>query len=128
MRIDVAAGSPDDVPAEGCRAFNAPHVRRHGWTPIKPSVFRDGRTRPAGGVMAHCCAAWVHVLMFWPPEDLRGQGLGAHLDTFGFQARPFHEKQGCRRFGELPGRPPGGARYFMMRRFDGAAGETHVQA
>ena len=146
MRIEVTSGSLSDVLAEGFRAFNAPHVGPHGWTPIQLSVFREGETRPAGGIVAHCYAAWVHVRMFWLPEDLRGQGLGArllrrveqdaagrgcigaYLDTFSFQARPFYEKQGYRQFGQLPDCPPGGARYFMMKRFDGARGETHVQA
>lgn len=146
MHTVLTTSSLDEVLHAGFQAFNAPHVGPHGWTPIRLSAFRDGETRPAGGILAHCYAAWVHVLMFWLPEDLRRQGhgarllrqveeqaqapgcIGAYLDTFSFQARPFYQKQGYRQFGELPDCPPGGARYFMMKRFDGATGETHVQA
>ena len=146
MRIEVTAGSLEEVLSEGFRAFNGPHVGPHGWMPLQLAVFRDGDRQLAGGIVAHCYAAWVHVTMFWLPEDLRRQGLGAkllrevereaaargcigaYLDTLSFQARPFYEKQGYRLFGELPDCPPGGARYFMMKRFDGAAGGKDVQA
>jgi hypothetical protein len=41
-----------------------------------------------------------------------------YLDTYSFQARPFYERAGYRLFGELPDHPPGGAKYYLAKRFD----------
>jgi GNAT superfamily N-acetyltransferase len=132
-----------DVLVAGFEAFNGPFVGPHGWKPLRLMVFRDGEDAPAGGLLGHRYAAWLHVLMFWLPEDLRrgrlgsellrraedwarGEGcVGCYLDTLSWQARPFYEKQGYRCFGEIPDSPPGHSRYFMMKRFDG---DTHVPA
>ncbi|MBY0339226.1 MAG: GNAT family N-acetyltransferase [Acetobacteraceae bacterium] len=124
-----------DVLVAGFDAFNGPVVGPHGWKPLRLMVFRDGEDAPAGGLMGHRYAAWLHVLMFWLPEDLRRDGLGSellrraedwaraegcvgcYLDTLSWQARPFYEKQGYTLFGELPDSPPGHSRFFMMKRF-----------
>jgi hypothetical protein len=39
------------------------------------------------------------------------------LDTYNFQARPFYERAGYTVFGELPDHPPGGAKYYLAKRF-----------
>ncbi len=124
-----------DVLVEGFRGFNGPFVGEHGYKPLRLMVFRDGEETPAGGIQAHCYAAWLHILMVFLPEDLRGQDLGtlmfdrveaeaqargcigAYLDTLSWQARPFYEKRGYTLFGTLPDSPPGHSRYFMMKRF-----------
>jgi ribosomal protein S18 acetylase RimI-like enzyme len=49
-------------------------------------------------------------------EALRLGCHSAHLDTFGFQARPFYERNGYRVFGELPDYPEGYTRYYMVKR------------
>ncbi len=72
--------------------------------------------------------------LFHLPGDLHRQGLGkellrraedearacgcvgAHLDTFSFQARGLYEKQGYAAFGALPDCPPGHARFFLSKR------------
>lgn len=123
----------------GFEAFNGPHVGPHGYRPLRLMLFRDGEDTPAGGIQGHCYAAWLHMLMVYLPEDLRRRGLGAqlvariesearargcigaYLDTFEWQARPFYEKQGYRLFGTLPDCPPGRSRYFLMKRFDEGA-------
>jgi len=133
----------EDVLYEGFVAFNGPFIGPHGYKPLRLMVFRDGEDAPAGGIHGHCYAAWLHVVMFYLPEDLRRGGLGAqllrraeeearargcvgvYLDTLSFQARPFYEKQGYTLFGTLPDNPPGHSRYFMMKRLDG---DTHVPA
>jgi GNAT superfamily N-acetyltransferase len=138
MRVELSEAEQTpllDVLVAGFEAFNGPHVGAHGYKPLRLMVFRDGEDAPAGGLQGHCYAAWLHVLMFWLPEDLRRHGLGAkllaraeaeaqargcvgaYLDTFAFQARPFYEKQGYRVFGTLPDCPPGQSRWFMMKRF-----------
>jgi GNAT superfamily N-acetyltransferase len=127
----------------GFEAFNGPHVGPHGWKPLRLMVFRDDEVTPCGGLMGHRYAAWLHVLMFFLPQDLRRQGLGGDLlrraeawaraegcvgvwlDTLDWQGRPFYEKLGYRPFGALPDSPPGGGpRHFMMKRLDGDAGAT----
>ena len=146
MRIELSEAEETPlapVLVAGFEAFNGPIVGPHGYKPLRLMVFRDGEDVPAGGIHAHCYAAWVNVLMFYLPEDLRGAGLGARLlrrieeegrargcvgaflDTLSFQARPFYEKQGYSCFATLSDCPPGGARYFMMKRLDG---EPHVPA
>ncbi|WP_376096258.1 GNAT family N-acetyltransferase [Roseomonas sp. CCTCC AB2023176] len=127
----------------GLEAFNAPFVGPHGWKPLRLMVFRDGEEAPAGGLLAQRYAAWLHVLLFWLPEDLRRGGvgrdllrraeewaraegcIGCYLDTLSWQGRPFYEKQGYRLFAELPDSPPGHSRFFMLKRFDG---DAHVPA
>lgn len=149
MRIEVseAERTPlEDVLVAGFEAFNGPHVGPHGWAPLRLMVFRDGEAAPCGGLLGHRYAGWLQVLMFWLPEDMRRRGLGsdllrraeawareagcvgAYLDTFDWQALPFYEKLGYRRFGTLPDCPPGRPRHFLMKRLDGggATGETHV--
>lgn len=124
-----------EVLSKGFEAFNGPFVGEHGYKPLRLMVFRDGEDVPAGGIQAHCYAAWLHVIMVFLPEDLRRGGLGtqlfdrieaeaqargcvgAYLDTLSWQARPFYEKRGYTLFGTLPESPPGHSRYFMMKRF-----------
>lgn len=125
----------ENVLVEGFRTNNAPFIGEHGYKPLRLMVMRDGEDAPVGGIQAHCYGAWMHVLMVWLPEDLRRGGLGtalfdrieaeaqargcigAYLDTFSFQARPFYEKRGYICFGTLDDNPPGHARHFMMKRF-----------
>jgi len=146
MRIELseAENTPlTDVLVAGFEGFNGPFVGPHGYKPLRLMVFRDGEDVPAGGIQGHCYAAWLHVLMFWLPEDLRRGGLGArllrrmeeearargcvgvYLDTLSWQARPFYEKQGYTLFGTLHDTPPGHSRFFLMKRLDG---EPHVPA
>ena len=42
--------------------------------------------------------------------------IGAHLETFSFQARPLYEKLGYEVFGEIRDYPPGHTFYFMRKR------------
>jgi GNAT superfamily N-acetyltransferase len=146
MRIELSEA--EDTPLEavlvaGFDGFNGPFVGPHGYKPLRLMVFRDGEDAPCGGIQGHCYARWLHILMVYLPEDLRGGGLGAqllrrmeeegrardcigvYLDTLSWQARPFYERHGYRLFGTLPDSPPGHARYFLMKRLDG---DAHVQA
>lgn len=89
--------------------------------------------RPVGGLWGQFGYDWLFVELLVVPEHLRGGGYGTKLmqeaeriamdrgaagiwlDTFSFQARGFYEKLGFSVFGELPGHPRGGARYFMSK-------------
>jgi len=122
---------------DGLIAFNeGATARPHDWLPLTLSVRRAGETEPVGGLVGHTFAGWLFVALFHLPPDLRRQGLGsellrraedearargcvgAYLDTFSFQARPFYEKQGYAVFGALPGFPPGHTRIFLAKRLD----------
>ena len=62
--------------------------------------------------------------------EARARGcVGAWLDTFGFQARPFYEALGYAVFGALEDQPPGHRRYVLMKRLDVApGGDPHVSS
>ena len=92
-----------------------------------------GQKRPVGGLWGRFGYDWLFVELLAIPEHLRGGGYGTRLmeraeqiarergaagiwlDTFSFQARGFYEKLGFSVFGELPGHPRGGSRYFMNK-------------
>jgi GNAT superfamily N-acetyltransferase len=90
----------------------------------------------AGGLYGSVTYNWLIIELLFVPEDLRGVGLGsrlvaeaeeqartegcigAWLDTFSFQARGFYEKLGYSLAGTIPDHPLGGARYFMIKRWN----------
>ncbi|MCH8684115.1 GNAT family N-acetyltransferase [Pedomonas mirosovicensis] len=97
-------------------------------------LLKEPKTkRPVGGLWGQFGYDWLFVELLVVPEHLRGGGYGTKLmqeaeriamdrgaagiwlDTFSFQARGFYEKLGFSVFGELPGHPRGGARYFMSK-------------
>ncbi|MGI4861253.1 MAG: GNAT family N-acetyltransferase [Janthinobacterium lividum] len=102
---------------------------------FRPLVVRltDEDTQIAGGLWGATAFGWLHVDLLVVPENARGHGVGtrlmqlaeeealargchgAWLDTFDFQARPFYERLGYARFGELPEYPPGHSRIFLMK-------------
>ncbi len=140
MEPDVTLSEIDDDPAAeaalvGLTAFNAPFVGPHGHKPLSLVVRRQAGGAPVGGAFGWCYGAWYFLHYFYLPEDLRGGGLGARLmaqleaeaqargcigaflDTFSFQARPFYERQGYAVFGTIEDQPPGHARHFLFKRF-----------
>lgn len=140
MAPHVTLSELDDDPAakaalEGLTAFNAAFVGPHGYKPLSLVVRREEAGEPVGGAFGWCYGAWFFLHYLFLPEDLRGEGLGAsllarledeakargcigaHVDTFSFQARPFYEAQGYRVFGTIADQPPGHARHFLFKRF-----------
>ena len=90
-----------------------------------------------GGVVAATWGGWLAIDLVWVREDQRGSGLGSdllgriearardergcigvRLDTWGFQAKPFYEKQGYTLFGVLEDYPPGETEYQLFKRLD----------
>ena len=91
----------------------------------------------AGGIVASTWGGWLAIDLVWVREDQRGTGLGSdllqrieqrardergcvgvRLDTWGFQAKPFYEKQGYTVFGVLEDYPPGETEYLLSKRLD----------
>jgi GNAT superfamily N-acetyltransferase len=93
---------------------------------------KDGRT--VGGLWGRTAYGWLYVELLFVPESLRKHRLGtkllreaeaialargchgAWLDTYGFQAKGFYEKQGYEPFGVLSDYPRGTDRLFMRKR------------
>ncbi|HLM68004.1 MAG TPA: GNAT family N-acetyltransferase [Longimicrobium sp.] len=117
---------------DGLIAFNA---ARGGLRDI-PRVtvlLRDASGAIHGGVLGVVLWTWLYVDSLWVADAHRGAGHGSrllqaaedeavrmgcrsvHLDTFGFQARPFYEKRGYRVFGELADYPQGQSRYYLWK-------------
>ena len=91
----------------------------------------------AGGIVASTWGGWLAIDLVWVREEQRGTGLGSdllqrieerardergcigvRLDTWGFQAKPFYEKQGYTLFGVLEDHPPGETEYQLFKRLD----------
>jgi len=97
-------------------------------------LLRDPNTgETVGGLWGESCFDWVFIELLIVPEPCRRQNLGTALlrkaeeigrerncvglwlDTFGFQARGFYEKNGFEVFGTLDDHPRGSHRYFMKK-------------
>jgi len=122
-----------EVVESGLRAFNVAAIGDAGQEPV--NVFlRDESGQIVGGLIGQIKWRWVYVAILWVSEVHRGKGHGAallaaaeefgrsrgcvgvHLDTFGYQARPFYEAQGYQLFGTLDGYPPGSRHFHLAKR------------
>lgn len=101
-------------------------------------LLRNDAGEIVGGLWGRTGRSWLYVDLFALPPELRGTGMGtrlirmaeaeardrgcigAWLDTFSFQARPFYEKLGYTVFAEIPDYPAGHSRYFLSHRLDQA--------
>lgn len=115
-------------------SFNVDRAGPGGGAPLC-LLLRDDRGAIAGGLWGSTLYGWLEVELLFVPEAARGTGMGAQLlaraegmalaggcigawlYTFKFQARGFYEKQGYEMFGAIEDNPPGGARYFLRKRF-----------
>jgi len=96
----------------------------------------DGEELVAG-LTGATWARWLQIELLWVTPERRGSGLGgellalaeqiarderacvgARLETWGFQARPFYEARGYTVFGELADYPPGETEYHLAKRLD----------
>ncbi len=98
-------------------------------------LVRDHTGQTTGGLWADTNWDWMFVSMLIVPEPLRRRGvgsdllgqaeaeaarrgcIGAWLDTFSFQARPFYEQRGYAVLGEIKDYPAPHSRFFMVKRF-----------
>ena len=96
-------------------------------------VLRGQRNDVLGGVLGQLWGSWLQVTYLWVAEAARGAGhatrlmeeaetyarsrgaVGATLETYSFQARPFYERLGYEVFGALDGCPPGHVKFFLRK-------------
>ena len=143
MQIEVTtvpSASDREVILGGLHAFM---LAETGSTPTPLAVLvRDEAGKVVGGLTGRLSAAWLYVELFWLPEALRGTGLGtrvmmaaeaeavqrgcigAHLDTYDYQAPGFYRRLGYEVFGSIEDHPPGHTRFWMRKRFAGAGTEA----
>jgi GNAT superfamily N-acetyltransferase len=95
-----------------------------------------GTKNLVGGLLGFTYGDWLFVDVLWVHESMRGKGvgamlmrggedaakargcIGAHTDTFDFQAPGFYRRLGYTVFGELGPFTGGQKRYYLRKRFD----------
>jgi GNAT superfamily N-acetyltransferase len=111
--------------------------RSNDFRPLAILVSDPETDETLGGLWGWTSFAFLHIDLFYLPEQLRGTGLGrsliqqaeaeaiqrgctgAWLDTFSFQARGFYERLGYTVFGSIENYPPGESRFFLKKTFPG---------
>lgn len=134
ITIEPDASAADIAAVEaGLRAFNVDVIGPPDEEPVR-AFLRDADARVIGGLLGHIKWRWLYVSKLWIDAAHRGRGegaallaaaetharsrgcIGAYLDTFEYQARPFYEKLGYTVFGTLDEYPPGYRQYHLAKR------------
>jgi GNAT superfamily N-acetyltransferase len=124
-------------------AFNARNGPPTAFQPLAV-LIKDPQFETLGGLWGRTAYDWLFIELLFVPEAMRGRSegskivrkaeqiarergcVGAWVDTFSFQSRPFYERLGYSLFGQIDDHPVGGARWFLQKRFDreDAAGDA----
>jgi GNAT superfamily N-acetyltransferase len=117
---------------DGVDMYNVAATSMPDYAPVN-FVLRGERGDVLGGLLGQLWGAWLHVGYLWVSGTERGKGYGARLlsaaedyartkgavgatlETYSFQARPFYERQGYELCGTLDGYPPGHAKFFLRK-------------
>jgi GNAT superfamily N-acetyltransferase len=117
---------------DGVDYYNIAATGLPGWFPVN-FVLRGERGDVLGGVLGWLWGGWLQVAYLWVAEAARGAGygtrlmqdaeayarsrgaVGATVETYSFQARPFYERLGYEVFGTLAGYPPGHVKFFLKK-------------
>jgi GNAT superfamily N-acetyltransferase len=130
---DVIDRSIEEAVGGGLSDFNDAVTGLSDRRPLA-AVVRDPKTGDIlGGAIGRSSLGLLFLDLFYLPQSHRGTGLGtevlrlfedegrrrgcraAVLYTISFQAPGFYERNGWRRFGEIPCDPPGTSRIFMTK-------------
>lgn len=134
ISVEPQASGGDVATVEAAMlAFNVAKIGPPNESPVR-IFLRDARGHVVGGLLGHIRWRWLYVAKLWVNDSLRGQGHGARLmkaaeeharslgsigacvDTFEYQARPFYEKLGYELFGTLEDYPPGYRQFHLVKR------------
>jgi GNAT superfamily N-acetyltransferase len=118
---------------KGLIGFNREHAGDGRWKTFAV-VINDEKGRVLGGLSGHTGWGWMHIELFWLPEDLRRKGhgrelmqlaedearkrgcVGMFLNTASFQAPEFYSKLGFKVFAIIDDFPPGHKNYYLLKR------------
>ena len=145
MQIEVTA-EPSLLDRDAiCSGLHGFMLAETGSTPTPLVVLvLDEAGAVVGGLTGRTSAAWLYVELFWLPEVLRGTGLGtqvmaeaeaevvrrgcigAHLDTYDYQAPGFYRRLGYEVFGSIEDHAPGHTRFWMKKRFADTAADAAI--
>lgn len=126
--------APSDIALVKDALYEFNMLRKNDHHPHPINLFvRDESNVIYAGLLANCWGRWVHIDFLWVSEEVRSIGLGtkllnmahdearsfgclgAYLETYTFQARPFYERFGYRVVGEIKDFPPGETYFFMAK-------------
>lgn len=133
LRIEPSTSADDAATiARELLAFNEVRIGPSNEQPVQ-FVVRDEAGTIVGGLLGVTRWQWLYVAKLWVDERRRSQGvgtrllqmaedearrrgcIGASLDTFEHQARPFYEKLGWELIGTLEGYPAGTRQYYLRK-------------
>lgn len=116
---------------EGLVSYNLSQQPDATSEPVLLAVFQGEAV--LGGLAGRITWDWLRIELLWIAEEARGGGIGrellrlaemraldagcigAHTDTFSFQALDFYLAAGYEIFGELDDYPPGEKHYFVRK-------------
>ena len=130
---DAPAEADIEALADGLEAFNEAAWPGHQPWEEFALFLRGAEGRILGGLVGQIYAGWLFIRFLSLAEELRRHRLGAgliaaaedrarergchsaYVDTFGFQAPGFYQRQGYVEFARLP-YPPKGERIWLRKR------------
>lgn len=133
LLTDTVTDEMEAVIGDGLNDYNS-HVAGYADSrPVAVVVRAPDTGRILGGATGRTSFGLLFLDLFYLPLNLRKQGLGtrilhafeeegrrrgctsAVLYTISFQAPAFYERNGWRRFGEVPCHPEGTSRIFLSK-------------